>query len=39
MTTTLINLLTVGVYLLLLGGIGVWSFRQSGRDPLSTHRS
>lgn len=35
MTTTLINLLTVGVYLLLLGGIGVWSFRQSGRDPVS----
>lgn len=32
---TLISLTAVGSYLLLLAGIGLWSFRHSGRDPVS----
>ncbi|GAB4215230.1 MAG: sodium:solute symporter [Synechococcales cyanobacterium] len=35
MTETLVSLTTVAVYLLVLAGIGIWSFRHAGTDPVS----
>jgi SSS family solute:Na+ symporter len=35
MTDSILSLGVVGVYLLLLAAIGFWSYRHSGRDPVS----
>ncbi|ABD01666.1 sodium:solute symporter family protein [Synechococcus sp. JA-2-3B'a(2-13)] len=35
MSNTVLSLGVVGVYLLLLAAIGFWSYRHSGRDPVS----